>query len=116
MRGDCCFPETHCYSRDCSASHLTRAVIKVTEMGGAFSNVLDIQKSVADELHRNLIVQKETIEGIYAASKVTGVGNAAMGKKASGDALDTAQLITALKYEGNRSLDVLSSNNCLSAS
>lgn len=48
------------------------AVIKVSQMGGNFQNILTIQKEVSKELGRNVILQGETFEKLFATTEVTG--------------------------------------------
>jgi hypothetical protein len=51
---------------------LTESVTKVTQLGGSFEKIAEIQQDVSTTLGRNVILQGESYERLYAATKVTG--------------------------------------------
>jgi len=52
---------------------MTQAVVEVTKLGGSFQDILTIQKDIAGNFGRNLVVSRDSYEGFFAAMKVTGV-------------------------------------------
>jgi len=51
---------------------MTDAYAEVARMGGKYSDVADIQGKVAADLGRNVILQSDTIEKLFATQQVTG--------------------------------------------
>jgi len=50
------------------------AVVSVAALGGKFSDIAELQESVAKTLGRNVVVMSESYEKLYATTKVTGIG------------------------------------------
>jgi hypothetical protein len=50
------------------------AVTSVVALGGSFGEIYEIQKGIAETLGRNLILNSDSYEKLYATTKVTGQG------------------------------------------
>lgn len=59
---------------------LTQAITNVTLLGGSFQDVADIQLGVSKDLGRNVILTNETVEKLYATTKVTGQESTTLSK------------------------------------
>jgi hypothetical protein len=50
------------------------SIVEVTKLGGAYSDIVNMQMAIAEDLGRNVIVSSDIYEKLYAATEVTGVG------------------------------------------
>jgi hypothetical protein len=57
---------------------MTQAIESVDRLGGDFNSILNIQKEIATNFNRNLVVSRDSYEGFFAAMKVTGVDTGTM--------------------------------------
>ena len=57
---------------------MTQAVVEIDKLGGTFNDILTIQKEIAGNFGRNLVVSRDSYEGFFAAMKVTGVDSGTM--------------------------------------
>jgi len=49
---------------------MSDAVVEVTKLGGGFTNILDIQKSVSESVGRNVVLATESYKDLYAIQQV----------------------------------------------
>ena len=57
---------------------MTQAVVEIDKLGGTFNDILTIQKEIAGNFGRNLVVSRDSYEGFFAAMKVTGIDSGTM--------------------------------------
>lgn len=51
---------------------LTDSVVEVTKLGGSFEKIAAMQNDISGALNRNIILQSDSIEKLYAASEISG--------------------------------------------